>query len=165
MDEETMKLLRGPPALLPFLIGPFLPTVAFFIAQNTHSYIAGQDEDLDGAVTQAALALATTTAWTIPGFLALPVFLYLRRDRLHVEILWLASLVGTGIMAAMVLGTHPGMYDLLYTRGRMHSTTGMGILFVSFSCIIGAVVTALLASRGQKIWVRRGQRQRSNAVF
>ena len=153
-----MKALRLLPALIPVAFGCVLPTVAFTIAQHVNSYVAGQDMDIDVMVDRAADALPFVTAFTIPGFLGLAIFLFMSEDRLILKLLWLTSCVGTGLLAAIVLGTHPGMCNLLYSRGRMHSTTGIGIMFVSFYCIIAAVVTALLARLGQKIWLRRGQR-------
>jgi hypothetical protein len=154
-----MKPLRLLPALIPILIGMSLPTIAFHIAQQGHSYVAGQDEDSDVMVSRAASALPLVTAVTIPGFLGLGIFLYVNRKRLNLGFLWLASLAGTSIMTAIVLGTHPGMYDLLYSRGRMHSTTGVGMMFVSFYCVIAAVIIAAFARHGQNIWIRRGQRR------
>jgi hypothetical protein len=53
------------------------------------------------------------------------------------------SLIGTAVMAAIVLSGHTGMYDLLYIRGRMHSTSGIGFMFTSFSCAVVAVIAAL----------------------
>ena len=150
-----MKPFRLLPAMVPILIGLLLPTIAFHIAQAGHGYAMGQDEDLDVMVARAAAALPLVTAVTMPGFLGFATFLIVASKRFDVRFLWLASLVGSGIMTAIILGTHPDMYDLLYSRGRMHSTTGIGIMFVSAYCIIAAVVTSALAWYGQTIRLKR----------
>ena len=136
-------------SLIPVLLGILSPAVAFFIGQLANDYVVGQDADLDKAVLQTALSLPLVTAFTIPGFLGLAAFLYLSREPLTTRLLWLTSLIGTGILAAIVLGSHTGMYDLLYSRGRMHSTTGIGIVFVSFYCLLAAAIISVLARIAQ----------------
>lgn len=142
--------------LIPILFGLLSPAVAFTIGQLANNYVAGEDTDLDGAVLQTALSLPMVTAITIPGFLALAAFLYLSREPLTAGLLWSTSLIGTGILTAIVLGSHTGMYDLLYSRGRMHSTTVIGIMFVSFYCLIGAAIISALARTAQKALLRKG---------
>jgi hypothetical protein len=137
-------------SLIPVLLGILSPIVAFFFGQLANDYVVGQDADLDEAVLQAALSLPLVTAFTIPGFLGLAAFLYLSREPLTTRLLWLTSLIGTGIMTAIVLGSHTGMYDLLYSRGRMHSTTGIGILFVSFYCLLAAAIISAAARIAQR---------------
>ncbi len=132
-------------SLIPVLLGILSPAVAFFIGQLANDYVVGQDTDLDKAVLQSALSLPLVTASTIPGFLGLAAFLYLSRKPLTTRLLWSTSLIGTGILTAIVLGSHTGMYDLLYSRGRMHSTTGIGIMFVSFYCLLAAAIISVLA--------------------
>jgi hypothetical protein len=143
-------------ALIPVLLGLVSPTVAFFIGQLANSYVAGGDADLDGAVLQTALSLPLVTACTLPGFLGLAAYLYLSRKPLLPGLLWPTSLTGTGILTAIVLVSHTGMYDLLYSRGRMHSTTGIGIMFVSFSCLFASAVTSVVAWTTQRALLRRG---------
>jgi hypothetical protein len=145
------------PALIPVFLGCVLPTVAFYIALLSHNHVVGQDIHLDAALVHAARMLPILTVLTLPGFLVLAVFLMLVRKRLTLRSLWLASLVGTGIMTAILLGTHPGMYDLLFSRERMHSTTGIGIMFVSVYCVIAAALTSILAWQREKHRLRSSQ--------
>ncbi len=142
-------------ALIPVLLGLVSPTVAFFIGQLVNHYVTGGDTDLDGAVLQAALSLPLITAWTVPGFLGLAAFLYLPREPLSTGLLWSTSLIGTGILTAIVLDGHTGMYELLYSRGRMHSTSGIGIMFGSFYCLFASAIISTLAWTAQRALLRR----------
>ncbi len=162
------RLMRGmPPRLLapliPVILGLLSPTVAFIIGQLANSYVAGADTDLDGAVLQSALSLPLVTACTVPGFLGLAAFLYLSREPLTTGLLWSTSLIGTAVLTAMVIGSHTGMYDLLYSRGRMHSTTGIGIMFVSFYCLVAAAIISGLARIAQNTF-RRLRARKSRLV-
>lgn len=145
------------PALVPLVFGLVSPATASFLAQFLHGYGAGADEALDMALLQSILGLPLVTAFTIPGFLWLGWYLYWNHERLTTRALWAGGLMGTGIMTALVLVSHTGMYELLYTRGRMHSTTGVGVGFVSFYCLIIAAVTVLILS-----WIARRIDHRKN---
>ena len=120
--------------------------------------IAGQDEDIDAAVTSAESALPLTTLVTIPAFMGLALFLRSARSRLRPALLWIGSLVGTGLMTAIVMTGHIGMYDLLYTRGRMHSTSGVGILFTAVYCVLVAALIAVLT-----VWAGRAVQQKRSS--
>ncbi len=147
-----MKSSRFLQAIVPVLAGLLVPTIAFYAAQQINGYVPGDDGDVDDAVAMVAGALPLVTAFTIPGFLGLAAFLFFMGDRFGSRFLWAVSLVGTGILAALVFGPHTSMYELLYSRGRMHSTTGIGIMFVSFYCIIAAGAIALAARLAGNRW-------------
>ncbi len=155
------RLMRGMstrvlPAAAALLFGLVSPSAASFLAQFSHGYVTGADEDLDIALLQSMLGLPLITAFTIPGFLWLAWYLYWNHERLTTLALWAGGIAGTAIMTALVLVSHTGMYGLLYARGRMHSTTGVGIVFVSFYCLVIAAVTVLI------LWwtARRADRRR-----
>ncbi len=156
------RLMRGMstrvlPALASLFFGLVSPAAASFLAQFLHSYVPGVDEDLDVALLQTMLGLPLVTAFTIPGFLGLAWYLYWNNERLPTRALWTGGLLGTGIMTALVLASHTGMYELLYARGRMHSTTGVGIVFVSFYCLVIAAVAVLMLW-----WIARRTDRRKN---
>jgi hypothetical protein len=147
-----MKSSRFLPAIVPVLAGLLVPTIAFFAAQHINGYVPGEDGDVDDAVAQVAGGLPLVTAFTIPGFLGLALFLFFMGDRFGSRFLWAVSLVGTGTLAVLVFGPHSSMYELLYSRGRMHSTTGIGIMFVSFYCAIAAAAIAFAARLAGNRW-------------
>lgn len=153
-----MKSSRFLPAVVPVLAGLLVPTVAFYAAQQINGYVPGDDGDLDEAVARIAGALPLVTAFTSPGFLGLAAFLFFMAGRFGARFLWAVSLVGTGILVALVLGPQTSMYELLYSRSRMHSTTGIGIIFVSSYCIIAAGTIALAARFAGNRWFTVSER-------
>ncbi len=147
-----MKSSRFLPLMVPVLAGLLVPTIAFYAAQHINGYVPGEDGDVDEAVAQVAGGLPLVTAFTTPGFLGLAAYLFFMGDRFGSRFPWAVSIVGTGILAALVFGPHTSMYELLYSRGRMHSTAGIGIMFVSFYCIIAAAAIALAARLAGNRW-------------
>lgn len=105
-----MKPSRFLPVIVPVLAGLLVPTIAFFAAQQINGYVPGEDGDVDDAVAQVAGGLPLVTAFTIPGFLGLASFLFFMGNRFRSRFLWAVSLVGTGILAVLVLGPHTSMY-------------------------------------------------------
>ena len=148
------QLMGYVPAVIPILVGVVLPATAFQFAQRGQNYVAGQDDDTDEMVLRVESALPMVTALNSPGFLGLGGFLLACRRRFDTRMLWLVSMIGTAIMAAIVLSSHMGMYDLLYIRGRMHSTSGIGFMFTSFACGAVAVIAAAGGWLVQKRLVR-----------
>lgn len=158
-----MKLSSVLPALPPVVVGLVLPMIAFSIAQHANAYVRGQDEDLDEMVSQAANALPLITAFTVVGFLGLAGFLLVQSTSFPTGFLWVTSIVGTIILAAIVLSTHPGMYDLLYSRGRMHSTSGVAVMFVSFYCVVASIIVAAIAWTSHRVWRNRRSHRQNEA--
>ena len=141
--------------VLPIVVGLLLPAAAFHAAQQSHSYTVGQDDDTDVMASRAQAALPLVTITTLPGFVVLGAFLLVRRNRLDARILWLTSIVGTLCMSVIVLDAHMGMYDLLYVRGRMHSTAGIGFIFTSLYCVVVAGVVSTIAWLVQRALERK----------
>lgn len=149
------RIVKGTPVhhlapLVPIVFGLVAPSVAFRIGQLSNNYIAGADADLDAAVLTTILSLPMITAFTVPGFLGLAVFLFMSRKSLTPALAWATALIGTAALIAIVLVGHSGMYEILYSRGRRHSTTGIGIMFVSTGCLAASAVISWMAWAAQK---------------
>ncbi len=150
------RIVKGMPVhhlapLVPILFGLLAPSVAFRIGQLANNYLAGVNADLDAAVLTTILSLPMITAFTVPGFLGLASFLFMSRKSLPPVFAWATALIGAAVLTAIVLIGHSSMYEILYSRGRMHSTTGIGIMFVSIWCLAASVVISWLAWTARKV--------------
>ena len=163
------RIVKGMPVrylapLLPIVLGLLAPSVAFRIGQLANNYIAGADADLDAAVLTTILSLPMITAFTVPGFLGLAAFLFMSRKSLTPVFAWATALIGAALLTAIVLIGHSGMYEILYSRGRMHSTTGIGIMVVSIGCLAASAVISWLAWTAQKSMRRSPPTAHTSAV-